>query len=61
MIETYRNWSIDLDWFGGWFGTHPDYDPTPLYADDPPSDNRFVHAATIQMVKLEIDYWYEEN
>lgn len=34
---------------------HDDYDPTPLYADDPPSDNRHGYARTIDNAKAEID------
>ncbi len=59
-VETYRGWRIGDCWFG-YEATHPDYDPTPVYADDGPSDNRVVIAKTRAGVIVEIDNWIEEN
>jgi hypothetical protein len=56
----YRGWDIEPGYIG-WQGTHPDYDPTPLHADDSPGDNRHVHGETASEVMNEIDLWIEEN
>lgn len=58
--KEYRGWSIEPGYIG-WDATHPDYDLTPLYADDGPSDNRHVNARTIEELRAEIDAWFEEN
>ena len=44
-----------------WTYTHKDYDPTPVYADDGPSDNRCGYAGSIEAAKAEIDEWYSEQ
>ena len=65
--DTYRGWEISFDYPPipvrnfDWSATHPNYDPTPFYADDGPSDCRVVHAATRECVIAEIDAWIEEN
>lgn len=59
-VETYRGWSIGTCWFG-YEATHPDYDPTPVYADDGPSDTRYVIANTRAGLIVEIDHYLEEN
>lgn len=59
--ETYMGWNIYADWFIGWSATHPDYDPTPLYADDEPSDNRRAWGYTKEECQAEVDIWIEEN
>ena len=59
-VETYRGWSIGDCWYG-YEATHPDYDPTPVYADDGPSDNRVVTATTRAGLIIEIDNWIEEQ
>jgi hypothetical protein len=57
--QTHRGWSISFDYPPipdrrfDWSATHPDYD-----GDD---DDRYVHGATIDAVKAEIDAWYDEN
>lgn len=43
-----------------WVGAHKDYDPTPQYLYDGPSDGRVFYGATIEEVKAEIDTWYDE-
>lgn len=65
--STYRGWNISYDAKPipvrefDWTATHPDYDPTPLYSGDPPSDDRYVHAATFEGLIVEVDRWIEEN
>lgn len=59
-VETYRGWSIEPAYIG-YAATHPDYDPTPVHADDGPSDNRYVLAKTRAGLIVEIDHWLEEN
>lgn len=61
MNNTYRGWLIEQNWLHEWEATHPDFDPTPVYADDGPSDNRYVTAKTIPELHAEIDFWIEEN
>lgn len=39
----------------GFAFTHDDYDPTPVYADDGPSDYRHGWAPTLVEAKAEID------
>jgi hypothetical protein len=34
---------------------HENYDPTPMYLDDPPADNRCGHGHTIEECKAQID------
>ena len=43
-----------------WVGVHNDYDPTPWYLYDGPSDTRIFYGATVEEVKAEIDVWYDE-
>lgn len=63
----YRGWSISHDYPPvpcrdfDWSATHPNYDPTPYYSDDGPSDHHHVHAATLEGVRAEIDAWIMEN
>lgn len=57
---TYRGYSIGLaDWSPAsqfdWEFVHADYDPTPMYADDGPSDHRAGRAASLEACKAEID------
>lgn len=59
--NTYKGWDIGPDWFMGWTAVHPDYDPTPLYADDGPSDHRHVWGCTKEECEAEVDIWIEEN
>jgi hypothetical protein len=59
-VETHRGWSIGDCWYG-YEATHPDYDPTPVYADDGPSDNRVVTATTRAGLIVEIDNWLAEQ
>lgn len=59
--DRYRGWLIEQSWIGDWEATHPDYDPTPVYLYDGPSDNRHVSAKTREGVIEEIDIWIEEN
>lgn len=61
MTEKYRGWLIEQNWLGEWEATHPDYDQTPQYAYDGPSDNRHVSAKTKALVFEEIDEWILEN
>jgi hypothetical protein len=44
-----------------WTYTHKDYDPTPVYADDGPSDNRCGYAGSVEEAKAEIDEFYSEQ
>lgn len=39
----------------GFAFVHEDYDPTPMYADDPPSDHRHGWERTVEAAKAEID------
>lgn len=59
-VETHRGWKISTCWYG-YEATHPDYDPTPVYADDGPSDSRYVTANTRAELILAIDDYLEEN
>lgn len=59
--DTHRDWLIEQNWLGEWEATHPDYDPTPQFLYDGPSDNRAVFAKTREGVIEEIDLWIEEN
>lgn len=59
--DTHRNWLIEQNWLGQWEATHPDFDPTPQFLYDGPSDNRYVTARTRNEVIEEIDLWIEEN
>jgi hypothetical protein len=62
----HRGWLIFLD---DCAGTHPmgyafvheDYDPTPLYADDGPSDQRHGWERTLDAAKAEIDCQEDER
>ena len=56
-IDIHRGWRIEQNWLGEWEATHPDFDPTPVYADDGPSDDRHVSAKTRPGVIDEIDTW----
>lgn len=56
----YRNYRIYLDDCAGTHATgygfvHDDYDPTPMFADDGPSDHRHGFARTVQEARDEID------
>ena len=56
----YRDYRIFVDDCAGtrsqgYAFVHDDYDPTPQYADDPPSDNRCGWEPTIDAAKAEID------
>jgi hypothetical protein len=51
----YGNWVIDTGYFGTVAYTHLDYDPTPFFADDGPSDNRHGYAPTVKMAMAEIE------
>ena len=44
--DTHRGWLIEQNWLNQWEATHPDYDPTPVYLYDGPSDNRYVTGKT---------------
>jgi hypothetical protein len=63
---THRGWNI---WADDCAGTHPmgyafahdDYDPTPMYADDGPSDHRHGWARTVEQAKAEIDEHEDER
>lgn len=55
--DTHRGWLIKENWAGAYEATAPDFDPTPVYADDGPSDNRCVFADTRLGVIDEIDEW----
>jgi hypothetical protein len=44
----------------GWAFAHDDYDPTPLYADDGPSDHRHGWARSLEAAKAEIDCQIED-
>ena len=59
--RTHRGWLIELNWLNEWEATHPDFDPTPTYLYDGPSDNRIVRAKTLPELREEIDAWHEEN
>lgn len=61
MTDTHKGWLIEQNWLGMWEATHPDFDPTPMYANDGPSDNRYVTAATRAEVIEEIEEWILEN
>lgn len=67
LADTHRGWSINFDYPPipcrdfDWSATHPDYDPTPIYADDGPSDDRVVHGRTRDDVIAEIDAWHDEQ
>ena len=56
--DTHRGWLIQENWAGAYEATHPDFDPTPVYADDDPSDTRHVSATTRAGVIDEIDAWF---
>jgi hypothetical protein len=43
-----------------WCGTHKDYDPTPVHADDPPSDDRIFYGENPEEVERQIDEWWED-
>lgn len=56
----HRNWRIYADDCAGtrppgYAFTHDDYDPTPMHADDGPSDHRHGWELTIAAAKSEID------
>lgn len=64
--EMYRGWRIYSDDCAGthppgFAFTHEDYDPTPQYADDGPSDNRHGWARTMAEAKAEIDQREDEK
>lgn len=59
-VEKHRGWVIGDSWYG-YEATHPDYDPTPVYADDGPSDNRVVVATTRAGLIVEIDNWIADQ
>jgi hypothetical protein len=61
LADTHRGWLIEQNWLGEWEATHPDFDPTPVYLDDGPSDNRYVTAKTRADVIEAIDDWYAEE
>lgn len=61
MCDAHKGWLIEQNWLGQWQATHPDFDPTPMYADDGPSDNRYVIGRTRAEVVEEIDLWIEES
>lgn len=61
VIDTYRGWPIEETWLGDYVATHPDFDPTPIYPDDGPSDNRYVTAKTIGGLMAEVDEWIDEH
>lgn len=44
----------------GFAFTHDDYDPTPVYSDDGPSDHRHGWAQTLDEAKAEIDIQIED-
>lgn len=44
-----------------WIATHKDYDPTPMYADDGPSDHRYFVGRSVEHLKQEIDEWWEDQ
>jgi hypothetical protein len=45
----------------GYAFCHDDYDPTPVHADDGPSDHRHGWAKTVDAAKAEIDAQIEEQ
>jgi hypothetical protein len=62
----HRGWLIFLDDCAGtqhmgYAFVHEDYDPTPLYADDGPSDHRHGWARTVEQAKAEIDDHEDER
>jgi hypothetical protein len=62
----HRGWLIFLDDCAGTYPmgyafVHEDYDPTPLYADDGPSDHRHGWARTLDQAKAEIDEQEDER
>lgn len=59
--DRHRGWLIEQNWTGWWGATHPDYDPTPIYPYDGPSDHRHVIGKTRDEVIAEIDAFIEEN
>jgi len=59
-VHEYRGYKIEWDArlmhpTCGWVFQHDDFDPTPMYADDPPSDNRYGYGTTLQDCKDQID------
>jgi hypothetical protein len=59
--DTYRGWRIAEHFYCGWQATHPDFDPTPVYADDGPSDFRYVFAGSLNELHHAINEWIEED
>lgn len=59
--DRHREWLIEQNWLGEWCATHPDYDPTPVYLYDGPSDSRVVYGKTRDEVIEEINLWFEET
>lgn len=65
--DAHRGWRISFDFPPvpfrefDWSATHPDYDPTPVYADGPAGDDRIVHGRTREDVIAAIDAWHDEQ
>ena len=62
----YRDYRIFLDDCAGtrrqgYAFVHEDYDPTPMYADDGPSDHRHGWEPTLEAAKAEIDVQIDES
>lgn len=65
--DLHRGWTISFDYPPipwrefDWTATHPDYDPTPVYGDDIPGDDRIVHGPTRESVIAAVDAWIAEE
>ena len=62
----HRNWRIYLDDCAGtarvgYAFTHDDYDPTPIHADDGPSDDRHGWEPSLAGAMAEIDSFEEQS
>ena len=66
-VTLYRNFRIRRDpppipvRTMDWQAVHEDYDPTPQYSYDGPSDNRVLFAGTPEDIIRAVDEWHEEN
>ena len=61
MTNEYRGWSIEPGYIG-WYATHPEFEASYEGEEDGWIGNGLqVHAMTIEAVKLEVEYYLEEN
>ena len=63
---TYRDWVIGPSLASyhrshDWTATHKDYDPSPQYYDDGPSDHRHFTGSSAEDLQRQIDDWYLEQ